>query len=155
MPVALILRSARTPFTPLFVSEGIEAITGFAPETFICKANFLTSRIHSEDEEKVAAALAAAARDGGYWCEYRWLCADGKPRHLLERGRAGADGNLSGVILDVSERRQIDDQSAQARKMEAVGRLTGGVAHDLNNLLTVVLGNIDMLDRRPEDAAAR
>jgi PAS domain S-box-containing protein len=160
LPIVFHARSAEPPFAPVFVSDGVEAITGFQPERFVSEPGFTASRIHPEDLARVIDTVSATTRTGAYACEFRWLCADGQYRWLtdqgvLAQGDEHTERQIFGVLMDTTERHLLEERLAQAHKMEAVGQLTGGVAHDFNNLLTVVLGNVDIMARRSEDGVRR
>jgi PAS domain S-box-containing protein len=55
------------------------------------------------------------------------------------------------IIQDVSEKEYLEKQLKQSQKMEAIGRLAGGIAHDFNNILTIILGNSDLISKSFDD----
>jgi two-component system sensor histidine kinase EvgS len=79
--------------------------------------------------------------------EYRVTCKNGTVR-TAEIFGAGIGDQLLVVFNDVTERKALEQQLLQSRKMEAVGRLAGGIAHDFNNLLTVIIGYLSLIQSR-------
>jgi signal transduction histidine kinase/ActR/RegA family two-component response regulator len=83
---------------------------------------------------------------------------DGKPGAVEIFHNPTADGGYVVTLLDVTERRKVEEALRQSQKLESVGRMTGGVAHDFNNLLTVIIGGLGLLRRavgRDPDASQR
>lgn len=77
----------------------------------------------------------------------RWIAAKGRMRYAPD----GTPVRMTGVVSDITERKEADAQLAQSHKMDAIGQLTGGVAHDFNNLLTPIVGSLDLLRRRSKE----
>ena len=121
------------------------------------------AHVHPEDLPGILKneddAMASGART--FFQEYRFRTGDGKWALVLDSGiifrdDAGKPVRLLGSLSNISEKRAAEERRQQSERLEAIGQLTGGVAHDFNNILTVILGNAElMLDALPEKNPAR
>ncbi|MES2177560.1 MAG: ATP-binding protein [Gemmatimonadota bacterium] len=108
---------------------------------------------HRSDEERAPASYRAVSKD------YRFRHKDGRYRWLREEqrlasGSAGQTVWVIGAWLDITEQKLLEERLRQTQKMEAMGMLAGGVAHDFNNILTVVRGYSSLLLAAVDDDPA-
>jgi PAS domain S-box-containing protein len=128
----------------LYNSPSYEKILGYTLKEIEGTEGF--EQIHPEDREKVQKAAAEARRTGiGQSVEYRmrhkngnWLVLESMASTIFDD--EGVVEKLVIVNRDITNRKQLEEQFRQVQKMEAVGRLSGGVAHDFNNMLGVIIG---------------
>jgi signal transduction histidine kinase/CheY-like chemotaxis protein len=133
-----------------------DEIFGYAEPQPHWSVERMLSHVDPRERDRVAAAFADAHTTGNLDIECPIRGADGSERWIIKKGRiryddAGRPVRLTGVVTDVTTRKEADEQFAQAQKMDAIGQLTGGVAHDFNNLLTPIVGSLDLLRRRHKD----
>jgi PAS domain S-box-containing protein len=143
----------------LWWNEGFEALFGLLPGEETPDIGAWGRRIHPDDRKRVTESLhAAVAGTGELWMEeYRFLRRDGGYAHVLDRGQVirgegGGPLRMIGGMSDLTERKKLEEQFLRAQRMESIGTLAGGIAHDLNNVLTPILMATEMLPDHVRDA---
>ncbi|MBN8420370.1 MAG: PAS domain S-box protein [Verrucomicrobia bacterium] len=106
--------------------------------------------VHPEDRERVAQATASKRSRGEYDERYRILRADGTLRWIHDRAFPVRDSHgtvlrIVGTAEDITESKQVEAQLLRSQRMESIGTLAGGIAHDLNNVLTPIMMSIELL----------
>ena len=144
----------------LFCSVQHAAHFGLTPDEFIAVTAGLGPQlryVHEDDRDMVAAAIANIDLGKPQVFEYRAVRPDGEIRHIREMEEPILNGlgqhtESIGTSIDLTDLRKAESRLRQSQKIEALGTLTGGVAHDFNNLSAVILGNLELaLEQGPTD----
>jgi len=122
---------------------GIPENEGISFETF-------KSLIHPEDIDFLLGKLEETAQKGTPMkVEFRIIHPDGTIHTLSSKGEVAFDSGgkailIHGTVHDITERKRLEDFMIKAQKLDSIGTLAGGLAHDYNNLLSVIMGNVDL-----------
>jgi PAS domain S-box-containing protein len=134
--------------------EGLNQLYGLAADESVTRYEQFIERVHQDDRAMIQAAIERAIEGGGGLdYEFRIFLPDGRVRWLADQGRvvrdpAGQVLYMTGVCVDVTERKHMQDRLRQAQRMDSVGQLAGGIAHEANNMMSVVLGCADYVLKR-------
>ncbi len=132
----------------LAVNPALVSMLGYESEAQLLERNM--ERDIFVDPAQRRRLVAEVTARGNLSTESVWRRRDGKTVTVRASGRVVRDAQggvdyFNAIVEDITEHRLLEDRLRQAQKMEAVGRLAGGVAHDFNNLLTGILGCADLL----------
>ena len=117
--------------------------------------------VHPADRARVRAAFEGAVTlRGPQLLEHRLLLAGDRVKHVEQRWQTFFDASgrsirMAGTCQDITDRRRLEEQFLRAQRMEGIGTLTGGMAHDLINLLVPIIMGAEMLGRSNPDEATR
>jgi PAS domain S-box-containing protein len=127
-----------------YISPQIETMLGYPPGTFEERLDNLVETIHPDDRDTLRADIARVLRTGDdSGSEFRMIAADGRTVTIHHEGAVVHDEQgrplyLQGYVQDISEHRQLEEQLRIAQKLESVGQLAAGVAHEINTPIQFV-----------------
>ena len=136
----------------LWWNDGFLTTFGFAAGEIEPSVGSREARMHPDDRARVLEGLhRAIASDGDIWgAEYRFQRKDEtyalvEDRGYILRDAAGKAVRMVGGMRDLTEQKKMEAQYLRAQRMESIGTLAGGVAHDLNNVLAPIMMSIELL----------
>ncbi len=129
----------------------IEEITGYTPEEFsLVDIDGWAERIHPDDKDRIVSILQEAFQRDRTATEYRFKTKNGdyvvlSSISLTEKDETARAIRLVGIVQDITERKRLEAQLRHAQRMESIGTLAGGIAHNFNNLLMGMQGNVSLM----------
>ena len=133
------------------LSEYAESIFGFTPGAFPGTLKAALNCIHPDDRDTVNEKVKQAIEQGGlYDVEQRIVRQNGKIGWIAVRGHILKNSELqtakmTGIIADITQKKQLEAQYLRNQRLEGLGSLAGGIAHDLNNILTPIMMSVQLL----------
>jgi two-component system cell cycle sensor histidine kinase/response regulator CckA len=145
----------------LSANPALARMLGFdSPEELIGTRKDLATQEHVKPEMRAEFDETLEKRGLVQNFEYQARRKDGKVIWVSENARAVRDSqgkilHFDGTVEDITHHRELEEQLRQMQKIEAIGRLAGGVAHDFNNILMAISSYAELLDKKLTDDAAR
>jgi PAS domain S-box-containing protein len=139
------------------ISPSIETLTGYTPDELISSNNIFDRLAYTEDKDKGQKHLRLAVKDKEQQSfEMRLAHKRGMVKivSILLTPGFDVDGKLvriDGIAIDITDKKLLESQIVQSEKMAAVGLLAAGVAHEFNNLLGGIMGNLSFAENYPGD----
>jgi len=129
-----------------YVSPAYEQIWGRTCESLYASTASWLDAVHPDDRSRVVDANSRGQRE----YVYRIVRPDGAIRWIRNRAfpvrnESGEVHRIAGIAEDITDQRNVETQLRQLQKMESIGQLAAGVAHDFNNILGVIQGHTDMI----------
>ena len=129
----------------------LEALYGLAPGSFEGRVVNWLQALHPDDRAKTEQELWQAVKIGqGLDTEFRVICPNGEIRWIAVKSSLfhdliGKPLRMIGIHMDITEKKQLEAQFLRAQRLESLGTLASGIAHDLNNVLTPILAVVQIL----------